>query len=86
MGLIFNSEDVGVIKSDSKVIDSLPNNVIFGSSDYHKEWLRKLHKDSWQRKHLNKRWMDWYYRNHARRKMQMLKKYHLNKALSTQSE
>ncbi len=39
------------------------DNIILGRSDYHKTWLRGLHKDSIQRKHINE-YQATYYSDH----------------------
>jgi len=74
MGVVFKSEDAGVVpqpppKDDDtypKSKDEYPSEypeLILGKSDQHKTWLRGLHKDSIQRKHINE-YQATYYRDH----------------------
>jgi len=53
------------------------DNIIYGKSDYHGQWLRNLHKDSIQRKHINE-YQATYYKAHrdsinAKRRLKRLK-------------
>jgi len=67
MGVVFKEEDAGVVPQPKKSEDSEypkdEDNLILGKSDQHKTWLRGLHKDSIQRKHINE-YQATYYKAH----------------------
>ena len=71
MPLNFFSDDD---QQGSKVIDSLPINVIFGKTDQWRQWYKdKCYPGSIQRKHLNERRKKFYYNN----RIKILKKLRL---------
>jgi len=70
MGVVFKSEDSGVVPQPKKKDeDTYPKDendypeLVLGKSDKHKVWLKGLHKDSIQRKHINE-YQATYYRDH----------------------
>jgi len=72
MGVVFKEVDSGVVpqpkkKDDDAYPKSKEENdypeLVLGKSDKHKVWLKGLHKDSIQRKHINE-YQATYYRDH----------------------
>jgi len=65
MGVVFKSESPGIVKQPPTEVyqkEEYPE-LVLGKSDYHKSWLRGLHKDSIQRKHINE-YQATYYSDH----------------------